>query len=115
MILGSSALGQFALGGTGYEAVGGINYVNLAADITSTSNITCAIAITGAGDVDIAAQIAIASSISAALSITGGAASYVNIAATIAMVSAVTSSLTAAAAMPNPGVSFTLSDKAGGA
>jgi hypothetical protein len=31
------------------------------------------------------------------------------------MVSALTSSLTAAAAMPDPGVSFTMTDKAGGA
>ena len=115
MLLGGSALGQFALGGTGYEAVGGVNYVNLAAGITITSSVTCAIAITGAGDVDIAASIGIASSIVAALSISGSAGGTVSIAASITMVSALTSSLTAAAAMPDPGVSFTMTDKAGGA
>ena len=115
MTLGSSALGQFALGGAGYEAVSGINYVNLAASITSTSSIACTIAISGAGDVDIAASIGITSSIAAALSITGAAGGTVSISASIAMVSALTASLGAAAAMPDPGVSFTMTDKAGGA
>lgn len=113
MLLGASALGQFALGGTGYEAVGGINYVNIAAPITITSNIAAAIQIVGR--VELSASVAITSSISAALSITGAAGGTVSISASIAMVSALTAAFTAAAAMPDPGVSFTLSDKAGGA
>ena len=115
MLLGASALGQFTLGGTGYEAVSGVNYVNLAAGITVTSSIAGAIAITGEGFVDIAATIAIASSISAALSISGAAGGTVSISATIAMVSALTASLGASPTFPNPGVSFSMTDKAGGA
>ena len=115
MILGASALGQFGLAGTGYEAAGAINYVDCAAEITGTSSITCAIAVTSEGFADIAAQIAITSAIQASIAITGGAVSYVNISATIAMASALTASLTAGAAMPDPGVSFTMTDKAGGA
>jgi hypothetical protein len=113
MLLGSSALGQFTLGGAGYEAVSGVNYVNCAASLTSTSAIQCTVSL--AGQVSIAASVTFTSSIQSNISITGGAVSYINISAVIAMLSEVTSSLTAAATFPDPGVSFTLSDKAGGA
>jgi len=113
MTLGASALGQFALGGGGFEAA--VNYVDCAADIAITSSVACAVAITSAGFVDIAAQIASTSSIAAALSITGAAGGLVSISASIAMVSALAASLGASPTFPDPGVSFTLSDKAGGA
>jgi hypothetical protein len=109
--LGASALGQVALGGSGVEAVS--TYVDLAAPITITSAIGCALSI--AGQIHLTAQIAIASSVQAALTTVPPVAGEVNISATITMISALTAALTAEAAMPDPGVSFTLSDKAGGA
>ena len=84
MLLGASAFGQFTLGGTGYEV--GINYVNCAAAIAIISIIQSAIGI--AGNVNIAAQIAILSSI--------------------------TASLRTSEQFPEAGVSFTISDHAGG-
>jgi hypothetical protein len=88
MLLGASALGRVALGG-GYDAVA-IHYVDCASSITITSSIQCA------------------------LSVIPAAAHYVNISASIAMFSALTASLMAAAGFPNAGVSFTMTDKAGG-
>jgi len=113
MTLGASALGQFALGGDGFEAA--VNYVNCAAPITITSSVACAVAITSAGEIEISAQIAVASSVTCAISIAGAEYGDVSISASIAMVSEITSSLAALQPVPNPGVSFTLSDRAGGA
>lgn len=113
MTLGASALGQFALGGDGFEAA--VNYVDCAAQITITSSIACAIAITSAGEIEISAQIAALSSVTCAISITGAEYGDVSISASIAMISALTSAITALQPVPNPGVSFTLSDRAGGA
>jgi len=113
MTLGASALGQFALGGDGFEAA--VNYVDCAADIAIASSIACAIAITSAGEIEISAQIAIASSVTCAISIAGAEYGDVQIAAAITMLTSLTSAITAMQPVPNPGVSFTLSDRAGGA
>ena len=91
MILGASALGQFALAGTGYEAAITANYVDLSASVALTSSIT------------------------SALQIIGTVPGEVHLSAVISMSLAMAASLTAAITFPNPGVSFTMSDKAGGA
>jgi hypothetical protein len=109
--LGASALGQVALGGSGVEAV--VNYVDCAASITITSSIAASVMVIGR--VDVSAQIAIASSVQCAVTVIPAVAGEVNIQASIAMVSALTASLIAAAGFPNAGVSFTMTDKAGGA
>jgi hypothetical protein len=111
MTLGASALGQLALGG-GAEAVA-VNYVDCEAQISITSQIQSSISI--AGRVDIAAAIAIGSSIQSSITIIPAVAGAVNISASIAMQSSLTAALTATIDFPNAGVSFTLSDKAGGA
>jgi hypothetical protein len=68
-----------------------------------------------AGQIHVAADIAITSSVQASLTINEPVYGDVQISASIAMISALTAALTAAVAMPNPGVSFTMTDKAGGA
>jgi hypothetical protein len=89
MILGASALGQLALGATVTSGVA-VNYVDCSAAITITSNVQSALTLIGAvpGEVNLSTQFAFTMSISA--------------------------TLTAAIPMPDPGVGFTISDKAGG-
>jgi hypothetical protein len=110
MILGASALGQVALGGASAVLV---TYVNVPASIAITSSVNAALMI--AGQIHVAADIAITSSVQAALTTTPPVMGEVNILATITMVSVLTASLTAMAAFPNAGVSFSMTDKAGGA
>jgi hypothetical protein len=92
MLLGASALGQVALGG-GVESLA-VNYVDCTASITITSSIAASVMVIGR---------------------VAAVAGEVHISASIAMVSAITASLIAAAGFPNAGVSFTMTDKAGGA
>ena len=112
MTLGASALGQSALGGGGFEA--GTNFVDVAASIAITTGITCAIAVTQMGFVDIAAAVSSTSTIQASLTISGAVYGDVQLAAAIAMQSSFTAEMSAAPAMPDAGVRFTLSDRAGG-
>lgn len=113
MILGATVPGQFPLGGGGYGAAAAISYVNVAASLTITSTIQSVLRVIGR--VDCEAQISITSALQAAITIVPAVAGQVNIAASIAIISAITSSLQSAQTFPNPGVSFRLSDKAGGA
>lgn len=113
MILGASVPGQFALGGAGYAAVAGINYVNCAANVAITSAIQSALRIIGR--VDCEAQLTITSALQATIAITSAVAGEVRISASVAIISAITASLQAAQTFPNPGVSFAMTDKAGGA
>jgi hypothetical protein len=109
VILGASALGQLALGGASAAVT---TYVNVPASIAIISSVNAALMI--AGQIHVAADIAITSSVQASLTINEPVYGDVQISASIAMVSAFAASLTAMAASPNAGVSFTLSDKAGG-
>jgi hypothetical protein len=108
--LGAQALGQLALGGASGALA---TYVDLTAPIAITSNVQCAISV--AGQLQIAAAITVTSSVQCSLTINEPVYGAVNISASIAMVSEITSAITAMQPVPNPGVSFTLSDRAGGA
>jgi len=91
MTLGSTVLGTSALGSISAAPDVVINYVDCAAQIICTSSIT------------------------AALAITSTVPGEVHLMASIAMQFAITAAINAVAAYPaNAGVSFTLSDKAGG-
>ena len=109
MTLGASALGQVALGGS---AVDTSNYVSLVADIGITSSIAAAINI--AGRVELASSFDITSNVQCALTINGAVYGDVQLSAAIAMQSSFTAEISAAPAMPDAGVRFTLSDRAGG-
>ena len=113
MILGATVPGQFTLGGGGYGAAATTGFVDCAANIAITSGLLSALSI--AGQVNCAAQIGITSAIQAALTIIPATAGEVSISATITIISAFTSALQSAQTFPNPGVSFRLFDKAGGA
>jgi hypothetical protein len=110
VILGASALGQLALGGASAAVT---TYVDVSASIAITSSVNAALMI--AGQIHVAADIVITSSVQASLTINEPVYGHVQISASIAMVSALTASLIAAAGFPNAGVSFTMTDKAGGA
>ena len=86
MILGASTLGQFTLGGTGYAPAIEIPYVDIAADITITSLVSGSIGISG----------------------------YVDLGASIIILSSITANIHSASGSPDAGVSFTISDQAGG-
>jgi hypothetical protein len=114
MLCGSSTLGSVPLAGSGYAAIGGLSYVDLAGSITATSGLSTTLSVTGVGNVHLAGLITISSAVTSSITITAPVTGTVNIAATITMLSDITSSLVATQTFPNPGVSFQLSDKAGG-
>jgi len=109
MTLGASALGQVALGGSAADTVA---HVDLAADVAITSSIVAAINI--AGRVELASSFDLTSNIQCALTISGAVYGDVQLAAGIAMQLSLTSEISSAPAMPDAGVRFTLSDRAGG-
>jgi hypothetical protein len=111
MILGATTPGQSALGGAGGAAA--VRYIDCAASIAIVSGVQAALSI--AGRIDLAASIAIQSAVNASIAITAPIAGEVRIAGTIAIASAITAAIEATQTFPAAGVSFTLSDKAGGA
>ena len=110
MTLGASALGQLALGGASAAL---ITYVDVGAAVAITSSVNAALMI--AGQIHVAADIAITSSVQCSLTINEPVYGDVHLSAAITMISELTAALTAMQPVPNPGVSFTLSDRAGGA